>query len=405
MKFFMIFLVVCAFVNVSAQDVSKYEVYENTFYKYIEKSIADFNAKPEAEAKKFQVDFTGKKYPKDMSLYTQVWAQPTASQGRTGTCWCYCTTSFYESEIYRLYGKQVKLSEMYTVYWEVVEKARGFVRSKGTSFFSQGSQSGAIKRMWKKYGVVPAEAYIGKKPEQEFHDHDVMYKEMTNYLQSVKRDDAWNENRVIETIRCILDEYMGPVPETVVVDGKTMTPQEYLESLQINLDDYMELFSLHLLPYYQLVEYEVDDNWWHGKEFFNVPLAEFMRVMKSALRNGFSVDLGGDVTEPGYAPFEKVAMIPSFDIPSEYINEHARAFRFTNKTTTDDHGIHCIGYYAEPEGKDWFLIKDSGSGVRNVDPKGYYFMHEDYIKLKMMTILVHKDADPELWEKYQAAKK
>ena len=40
-----------------------------------------------------------------------------------------------------------------------------------------------------------------------------------------------------------------------------------------------------------------------------------------------------------------------------------RAFRFTNKTTTDDHGIHCIGYY-EPEGKDWFLIKDSGSGVR-----------------------------------------
>jgi len=32
-------------------------------------------------------------------------------------------------------------------------------------------------------------------------------------------------------------------------------------------------------------------------------------------------------------------------------------------------------------------------------------MHEDYIKLKMMTILVHKDADPELWEKYQAAKK
>ena len=53
-----------------------------------------------------------------------------------------------------------------------------------------------------------------------------------------------------------------------------------------------------------------------------------------------------------------------------------------NKTTTDDHGIHLVGYM-EKDGKDWFLIKDSGAGSRNTGDKGFYFYQEDYIKLNM----------------------
>ena len=49
----------------------------------------------------------------------------------------------------------------------------------------------------------------------------------------------------------------------------------------------------------------------------------------------------------------------------------------------------------EKNGKDWYLIKDSGAGSRNCaqDSKnfGYYFFHEDYVKLKMMDFMVHKD--------------
>jgi bleomycin hydrolase len=33
-----------------------------------------------------------------------------------------------------------KLSEMFVVYWEYVEKARGFVRSRGRSTLGEGSQ-------------------------------------------------------------------------------------------------------------------------------------------------------------------------------------------------------------------------------------------------------------------------
>ena len=96
-------------------------------------------------------------------------------------------------------------------------------------------------------------------------------------------------------------------------------------------------------------------------------------------------------------------MIPDFDIPSQYINDDARQFRFSNETTTDDHGIHLVGY-CQRNGKDWYLIKDSGSGSRNNDPNapefGYYFFHEDYVKLKMMDFTVHKDAVKDILGKF-----
>jgi bleomycin hydrolase len=144
-------------------------------------------------------------------------------------------------------------------------------------------------------------------------------------------------------------------------------------------------------PFGQQVEYEVPDNWWHSKDYYNVPLETFMKVLKSALRAGFSVSLGGDVSEPGKNPDKKVFMVPTFDIPPDYIDDSARQFRFGNETTTDDHGIHLIGY-KETKGGNWFLIKDSGSSSFNVEPKGYYFLTEDYVKLKMMDFMVHKDA-------------
>jgi len=87
-------------------------------------------------------------------------------------------------------------------------------------------------------------------------------------------------------------------------------------------------------------------------------------------------------------------MVPTFDIPSEYIDDYARQFRFSNKTTTDDHGLHIVGY-VEKDGKDWYMVKDSGAGSRNVGKQsksfGYYFFHEDYVKLKMMDFIIHKD--------------
>ena len=280
---------------------------------------------------------------------------------------------------------------MYTVYWEYVEKARRYVRERGESNFDEGSEANAVMRIWKKYGIVPEEDFIGKPADQEFYDHHLMIKEMKHYLETIKEMNAWNEEEVVTTIKSILNHYIGTPPETIEVDGKKLTPNDYLKKyVKLNLDNYIDFMSLMEKPYNQFVEYEVPDNWWHSEEYYNLPLDDFMNLLKAAVREGYTVDIGGDVSESGYNPQKEVAMIPSYDIPAEYIDENARQFRFSNKSTTDDHGIHIVGYM-EKDGKDWYLIKDSGSGSRNGNDKGFYFYYEDYIKLKIMNIMVPKD--------------
>ena len=371
------------------------------FYKNeIMKSIKEFETPKKEIEKEFVVDFTGMDLPKSKDEFKSYWFNDPISQGNTGTCWCFSTTSFLESEVYRLHNKKVKLSEMYTVYWKYVEKAKRFIKERGNSAFEEGSEANAVTRIWKKYGVVPEEAYTGMMPGQTFHNHKNMYGEMKSYLTNVKEENAWNEEEAIETIKSIMNHYMGEPPAKVSAEGKEYTPKEYLKNyIQLNPYDYVDILSYLQKPYYQQVEYEVPDNWWHSKDYYNVPLDVFMQALKSVIRNGYTVAIGGDVSEPGYDSWHKVAIVPSFDIPSEYIDESARQLRFTNKSTTDDHGIHLVGYL-EKDGKDWYLIKDSGSGSRNTGDKGFYYYNEDYVKLKMMDFMVHKDAVKMLLQKF-----
>jgi bleomycin hydrolase len=361
------------------------------YYDEAIKKVNEFNNPPKEQKKIFKLDFSGMDIPKNLSDFTYQWFNEPINQGLTGTCWSFCTTSLFESEIYRIHNRKVKLSQMWTAYWEYVEKAKGWVKVRGSMHFGEGSQSNAVRRIYEQYGVVPYEVFSGLKPGQTVYDHGKLFSEMKAYLETVKRDNAWNEEQIVNTIKTILNYYMGTPPEKFDYEGKEYTPKEFLkEVVDLNLGDYIDVMSILEQPYYQQVEYTVPDNWWHNKEYYNVPLNEFMQIIKSAIRNGYTMAIGGDVSEAGYDSRSKTAIVPTFDIPSEYIDEYAREMRFDNSTTGDDHGIHLVGYTTK-SGKDWFLIKDSGSGARNLEPVGFYFYHEDYIKLKMLGITIHKD--------------
>jgi bleomycin hydrolase len=369
------------------------------------RNVDDSINKKEPEFR-LSMDQSGYKLPNKISLYKSQWANPPISQGNTGTCWDFSTLSFFESEIYRTTGKKVKLSEMYLAYCEYIEKARRYVAERGNSVFDEGSEGNAVARLAKTYGMMPESVYTGLINGRKFHNHEPMVAEMKAYLESVKTTNSWNEEAVLATIRDIMNHYMGVPPTRFMVDGKDFTPQSYFASLKINPDDFVEILSYKQKPYWQKVEYTVPDNWWHSNDYYNVPLDVFMQIIKDAIRKGYTMSIGGDTSEPGFIRETQCAMVPDFDIPSAYITEDSRAFRFANKTTTDDHGIHLIGYVENfnGDGKDWYLIKDSGSGSRNNDPQapefGYYFFSEDYVKLKMMGFTIHKDAVKDILKKF-----
>jgi bleomycin hydrolase len=401
--FTVIFTVIC-YTGLQAQEVRKdkgtFTPVKNEFYEKIKNDLKNYykkSAKPKIE---FKMDFSGMTLPTGIDQFKYQWHNPPISQGRTGTCWSFSATSYYESELYRIKGLKVKLSEMYTVYWEYVEKARRYVRERGNSAFEEGSMLNAIPRIWTKYGIVPEEEYPGLPPDQPFHDHEKMAAEMKHYLESMKAVNFWDEDEILANIKSILNYYLGEPPLKITIAGVEMTPLEYLNNiLQINFNSYVDFMSLKQKPYFRRVEYAVQDNWWHDSTYVNVPLDDFMAILKKALNRGYTVGIGGDVSEAGYDSEKEVAMVPTFDIPSSYINEDSRQFRFSNGSTTDDHGIHVVGIMQNKDG-DWYLIKDSGSGAQNGPNKGYRFYHSDYIKLKILDLVVNRDIVTDLLQKH-----
>jgi len=331
------------------------------------------------------------KMPDDTTQFKKSWHNNPVSQGYTGTCWCFGAISMAESEIYRQTRQQVKLSEMYIVYWEYVEKARRFVQEKGKSAFEEASEANAVPRMMKIYGTVPATAYTGIKGKADFYYHIPMLSEMKKYLAKVKDKKLWDEKKVILKIRAILDKYMGRPPETITADDVVYTPLQYMEKvLKFKPDDYFSFMSTMNISYNQKGELVEEDNWWHDRNYYNVRISDFMGIVFTVLDKGYTLTICGDISEPGIDGKSKVILVPYCDIAPQSINEASRQFRLDNKTTTDDHCLHLVGYYKNTSGT-WFLVKDSGDPTTG-KLHGYWFMHEDYLKLKMMTILVNKTA-------------
>jgi bleomycin hydrolase len=391
-RLFILLLAMCiGFVYAQEPAKAVFKEYEPGFYQ--KEILPDAIDKSESSARKyFAASLSAEDYPTDPDEYTTYWHTPPHSQGSTGTCWCFATISFLESEVYRGSEQEIRLSEMYIVYWEYVERARAWVENRGDIYFAQGSEAASVLRILNKYGIVPEAEYPGLPDDKKFHNHGLMVKEMSDYLEEVKVSNAWNTVMVISTIRNILDRYLGVPPQGVEYKEKQYTPINFMKKvLKIDPDDYFSFMSTMSQTYDQKGELVEPDNWWHCDDYYNVKIEDFLMVIDDALDSAYTVCICGDVSEPGYDRWTEVGIVPDFDIPSSYINEASREMRLTNGTTTDDHCIHIVGMQ-DLDGERWYIIKDSGSGGFDGPNKGYRFMHEDYIRLKMMNIMVYKYA-------------
>src|SRR5437588_5150910 len=117
-----------------------------------------------------------------------------------------------------------------------------------------------------------------------------MVAEMKDYLESVKSQNAWNEEEIISTIKSIMNHYIGVPPTKVNANGKDMSPLDYLKNvLKLNPDDYIDVTSLMEKPYWSKIEYEVPDNWWHDNNYYNVPLEDYMAIVKASIRKGYTM--------------------------------------------------------------------------------------------------------------------
>jgi len=356
------------------------------------------------------------------SSVMEVKATPVKNQASTGTCWCFATDSFFESELLRMNKGSYDLSEMFIVRNTYIERLNDNFLRRGNGNLGPGSVSNVYVNTFKKYGIVPDEAYTGLVNDAKQHNHG----ELQRYLEAIAKvsvDAKRRSPQYEKLINSLLDIFLGPVPETFTYQGKEYTPKTFAASLGLNMDDYVEITSFTHIPMYEKGILEIPDNWQHGA-CYNVSLDELMAIMDNALKKGYSIAWDGDVSEKGFSHANGVAINPK--VPSIESFEGTDRARFENLTTeqrlnevykfekpfpeidvtpelrqagyesfvtTDDHLMHITGMVKDQNGTKYYVTKNSWGTERNKFG-GYLNMSESYVRAKTIAIMVHKDAIP-----------
>ena len=342
---------------------------------------------------------------------SEVKRTPVKNQYRTGTCWCFSTISFLESELLRKGKDEIILSEMYVVRHTYPHKALNYIRLHGKANHTQGGQSHDVLDQVRRYGIVPEEVYPGMNIEEKRHNHGEMSAVLRALTDAVlKRRGKRVTPRWLEAYKAVLDVYLGTPPETFTYKGKTYTPKSFAaDFLALNLDDYIELTSYTHHPFYKKCRLEIPDNWTYNDDYYNVPIDDLERVVDHALKNGYSLVWDGDVSEKEFSSRKKgYAIVPLKDwedktlaerekeitapVKEKTVTQEMRQKTFDNFTTTDDHLMHIVGIARDQEGTKFYLTKNSGGKDRKNE--GYVYLSRSYFRLKTTVIMVNKHALP-----------
>ncbi|MEG1563178.1 MAG: C1 family peptidase [Bacteroides sp.] len=347
-------------------------------------------------------------------------ATSVKNQAATGTCWCFATTSFLESELLRMGKGTYDLSEMFIVRQKYMNQLQDNYLRQGEGNTGQGSLSHTFKNAYKQVGIVPEEVYSGINYNSKTHKHS----ELNQYMKAIANVAVKMKTRSPEYNKLIdnlFDTYLGKLPEKFSYQGKEYTPKSFAISLGLNMDDYVEITSFTHHPYYKMFALEIPDNW-EREQMYNLPLDELIRVIDRALNNGYTVCWDGDVSEKGFSFKNGVAINPEVDNVGEFVDtDRARFEKMDQKerlqevfkyerpfpeikvtpeirqagyesfVSTDDHLMHLTGIAKDQNGTKYYITKNSWGTERNAF-NGYLNMSESYVRAKTMYVMLHKEA-------------
>ncbi len=351
---------------------------------------------------------------------------PVKDQSRSGTCWCYSTLSFFESEILRAGGPELDLSEMWIVRNIYFEKAVKYVRLHGSLNLAVGGQAHDVLHGIEAYGIVPEEVYPGLNYGYDKPNFDEIDAVIKAYADAVikaggKRSDSRLTTAWQAGLNGILDAYFGPMPGKFTYRGREYTPASFAASLPIDLGDYIEFTSFTHHPFYTEFAMEVPDNW-NWDKVWNVPLDEFMQIIDNSLEKGYTISWGTDVSEKGFSRTKGLGIVPEadlegmqgteaekwgkltqkekdealykFDKPGRErtVTQELRQKGYDNYETTDDHGMQIVGTATDQNGTPYYKVKNSWNTTGPYD--GYWYFSRPFVAYKTMTVLVNKNAVP-----------
>lgn len=335
----------------------------------------------------------------EFQIVKDIEANPVISQDNTGTCWSFSTTSFLEAEIIRLTGKKIDLSEMYNVRNTYPKKASNYIMRQGKAQFSEGGLAHDVINNVEDFGLVPNNVYSGLTGNNNTHNHA----EMTAVLEAMLKTYVANPGKKLspqwkEAVNAVLDVYLGKNVTDFTFEGKKYTPKSFLEMTKLKTSDYVTISSFTDEPLYKPFLLDIPDNFSNGL-FYNLSLEEYLQNIDNAINNGYTISMDCDVSENTFSGKNGIAVIPENDAdsklilteikPEKNITAEYRQAEFENLTTTDDHLMHIVGKVKDQTGKMYYKVKNSWGLKSGKD--GFVYMSVSYIKLKSISVLLHKD--------------
>ncbi|MGX8694937.1 MAG: aminopeptidase C [Prevotella sp.] len=360
-------------------------------------------------------------------VFTTIKEIPVTSmkdQNRSGTCWDYSTLSYFEAEILKATGKKYDLCESFVANKTYMDRAIQVVRYHGDCQFSQGGSAEDVLATLKTWGICPEGAmpFPGSLYGDSLNNFNEFFSLLEPYVAAIAKSSAKKiSNQWKVGLQGILDAYLGACPEEFFYEGKKYTPKSFMQSLGINLDDYVSITSYTHHPFYTAFAVEVQDNWRFPLSY-NLPMDEMMRIIDNALDKGYTIAWGGDVSEDGFtrqglayavdgkaaqslrgsdmARWLKLAAAKKRDIidslgcnvPELVPTQEMRQERFDNWELTDDHGMHIFGLAKDQNGKEYYMVKNSWGEAGEY--KGVWYMTKAFIAANTMDYLVNKNAIP-----------
>ncbi|MBO7285339.1 MAG: aminopeptidase [Alistipes sp.] len=361
--------------------------------------------------------------------FTVVKENPITSiknQNRAGTCWCYSSLAFIESELLRMGKGEYDFSEMFLVHNTYLDRADKAVRTHGDVSFAQGGSFYDVIYGMEAFGLVPeAEMRPGVMYGMTLSNHN----ELTAVSDAVVAAIAKGRLRNLQSspdgemlwkkaIKAIHDIYLGERPEKFTYNGVEYTPKSFYESLGLNASDYVSLTSYTHHPFYTSFALEIPDNW-RWAQSYNLPIDELMEVFDYAIMNGYTIAWGSDVSEDGFTR-EGTAILPDVEkaateldgsdmakwlkmteaerkskpmaVEQKWVSQQERQLAYDNRETTDDHGMQIYGIAKDQKGTEYYMVKNSWGEAGTY--KGLWYASKAFVRYKTMNIIVHKDAIP-----------
>lgn len=330
----------------------------------------------------------------EFHIIKEIKCTPVTAQQNTGTCWSFSSTSFLEAEIIRKTGTTVDLSEMYTVRNIYLDKAENYVMRQGKAQFGEGGLNHDVMNSALKYGLTTQSEYLGKIEANGKYDHSQMVTELEEIVKKAvaltpKGYPNWKSD-----YNAVLDKYMGKIEGV-----KTITAEILNRDFKLNLNDYITITSFKHQPYYTKFILNIPDNFSNGY-FYNLTLDEFVQNIDNALDKGYTVALDSDVSETTFSSTSGVAVIPQNTAdaaailteikPEKVITPEFRQAEFENYNTMDDHLMHIVGKAKDQKGNVYYKVKNSWGATSGRD--GFIYMSVAYLRLKAISVLLHKDA-------------